>query len=317
MGNTVQKVECREIDESDPSLNYTSFSAFFHEKYENKLQDIWPMVESSLEEYGIACALNLAERSVTVSKTITTKGRNYFEKAKRLVELLTTTHVPPQMAIETLNGDQRHILIKIGNQEGGLCSKYGIQKEKFVKQRECLACSLEALAALTCCNLFLMKTHLLQRSYWAERKRCTEVWPFVQRFFRGHGISCTVDTAKRCLTFSTTRRTIDLDIIHKAGDFLQLLARTGIPATKAVEILNGRLQHEVIKTGFQDGGLRTKFEIEKDAVAVGTSAAGLRLFRSVVESCFVNNEDPVTVARRLKLDRKTYQLMNKLEGLCL
>lgn len=179
-----------------------------------------------------------------------------------------------------------------------------------------------------------------------REKEVHEAWPFVQRFLGGHGISCTVDTAKRCLTFSTTRRTVDLDIIHKAGDFLQLLARTGIPATKAVEILNGSLQHEVIKTGFQDGGLRTKFEIEKEyaknrdrlkrnskalarllkcdiyingcsAVAVGNSAAGLSLFRSVVESCFVNNEDPVTVARRLKLDRKTYQLMNRLEGLCL
>jgi hypothetical protein len=32
---------------------------------------------------------------------------------------------------------------------------------------------------------------------------------------------------------------------------------------QAVEILNGRLQHEVIKTGFQYGGLCTKFEIEK------------------------------------------------------
>lgn len=124
------------------------------------------------------------------------------------------------------------------------------------------------------------------------------------------------------------------------------MARTGIPATKAVEVLNGRLQHEVIKTGFQEGGLRTKFDMEKEyaknrdrlkrnsqalarllkcdiyingcsAVAVGTSAAGLRIFTSVVESCFVKNEDPVTVARRLKLDRKTYRLMNKLEGLCL
>lgn len=134
--------------------------------------------------------------------------------------------------------------------------------------------------------------------------------------------------------------------MHKAGDFLELLAGTCIPATKAVEILNGRSQHEVIKTGFQYGGLCTKFEIEKECpknrerlkrnsealagllkcdiyinessvVAVGTSDSGLRLFRSIVECCFIKNEDPLIVARRLKLDRKVYRLMKKIQALCL
>ncbi|KAK9926641.1 hypothetical protein M0R45_023857 [Rubus argutus] len=95
---------------SSSSWNETSFSALFHEKQDTKLQDIWPMVESSLEDYGIACALNLAERSVRVSTTRRTKGRNYFAKARRLVQLLTTTHVPPHI-YETLNGDRGHALI--------------------------------------------------------------------------------------------------------------------------------------------------------------------------------------------------------------
>ncbi|XP_062028964.1 uncharacterized protein LOC133744965 [Rosa rugosa] len=117
------------------------------------------------------------------------------------------------------------------------------------------------------------------------------------------------------------------DIVDQAGAFLELLSTTSIPATKAAEILNGRPQYEVIKTAFQDGGLCAKYEIEKDCaknreqlnrnsravarllkcdiyinecrvVAVGNSASGLRLFRSVVECCFMKNEDPVAVARR-------------------
>ncbi|KAK9941664.1 hypothetical protein M0R45_007363 [Rubus argutus] len=106
-----------------------------------------------------------------------------------------------------------------------------------------------------------------------------------------------------------------------------------------IEILNGRLQHEIIKTRFQDGGLGSKFEMEwpnnmnwmpalsrlskcdvyineSSVVAAGTSAVGLRRFRSIVECCFVKNEDPETIVRRLKLNRKTYRLMKKLEALC-
>ncbi|XP_004300211.1 PREDICTED: uncharacterized protein LOC101299006 [Fragaria vesca subsp. vesca] len=148
--------------EIDPCSKETTFSASFPQKYENKLQDAWSVVESSLEFYGIACALNLAERSVTISTTTSTKGRNYFIKATRLVELLTTTHVPPHMAIETLHGNQKHILIKIGNQEGGLCSKFGIKKERFIKQWKTLACSRRQLQHGRSAIFFLMKTILLQ-----------------------------------------------------------------------------------------------------------------------------------------------------------
>ncbi|KAK9941673.1 hypothetical protein M0R45_007371 [Rubus argutus] len=418
-----------EIDKSGPSSSFsneTSFSGFFHEKQENKLKDIWPMIESCLEEIGIACALNLAERSMRVSTTTRTKGRNYFVKATRIVELLTTTHVPPHLAVEILRGGRRHILIKIGNQEGGLCSKYGINKEQFVKQRESLACSLEALAALTCCNLFLNENTLAAvgeaiplslvreivtdcivkdvnpadsvrkaKKYLSEKhaehhgmdnleqpnvdyvgmdksgpsldvsgmpeitsfstsfligreKEVQEAWPSVQSFIEEYGISCTLRMggAERSLTISTTRRTKDPDIMDKAGEFLEMLATTSIPASKAIEILNGRLQHDIIKTGFQDGGLGSKFEMEwgrfennkerfkrylkalsrlskcdvyineSSVVAVGTSAVGLRRFRSIVECCFVKNEDPETIVRRLKLNRKTHRLMKKLEALC-
>ncbi|KAK9926640.1 hypothetical protein M0R45_023856 [Rubus argutus] len=277
---------------------------------------------------------------------------------------------------------------------------YCCLQEKFVKQWECLACSLEALAALTSCNLFLNESvtscdfcclyytrfpHLQHPNVdYVVMEKCgplldlygmlevtsysspvllglenevQEAWPFVQWFFGGYGISCTLHTAERGLTFSTTRRTMDLDIVHKAGDFLELLAGTCIPATKTrisgSRILNGRLQHEVIKTGFQYGGLCTKFEIEKavvqefkfsfvkilfdirmvhrhlqaclkcdvyiheSSVAVGTSDSGLRLFRSVVECCFIKNEDPLIVARRLKLDGRVYRLMKKIQALCL
>ncbi|XP_024175207.1 uncharacterized protein LOC112180871 isoform X1 [Rosa chinensis] len=410
-----------QIDQSAPSCNETSFSALFHEKREKKLQDAWPMLESSFEEFGVSCALNLAERSVIVSTTGRTKGRNSFDKATRIVELLATTHVPPYLAIEILNGDRKHILIKTGNQQGGLCSIYGIKKDQFVKQRECLACSLEALGALTFCYLFLnedtvaavgdplalmairklvvgcivnnadpattiseVKTVLRRRQgvenlqhpnvdylrmensgpsldlygmlevtsfsmtcYIGREKVVQEALPFLQSFLEEYGISCTLNMAERSMTLSTTRRTKDPDVMDKAVILVELLARTSIPASKAIEILHSRLQHEVIKTGFQEGGLCSKYGIKKErfvknkdrfkcylqtlarlskceiyinessVVAVGTSGAGLRQFRSIVECCFIKDEDPACIVRRLKLNGETYRLMKKLEALCL
>ncbi|XP_050374055.1 uncharacterized protein LOC126791622 isoform X2 [Argentina anserina] len=321
-------------------MEIDSFSSSFHEKYANKLQDTWAAVESALEDYGIACDLNLAERCVTVSKTARCKGRNYFIKAMRLVEVLTTTHVPPHMAIETLNGDRIMILIKIGNQEGGLCSEYRISKETFIKRWEYLACSLEAIAARTNCNLFLNENnlaatgtfpvmvrtavvdfiingkhpetsikellgepfHIRAKKYGGielqqpnidaigmekcgpfldlfgmpevtsyssaiivgREKEVEEAWPFVHWFLEGYGISSTLNTVDRCLTISTTKRTMHPDLVDQAAPILELLARTSIPATKAAEILNGRLQYEIIRTGFHDRGLCAKFEIEKE-----------------------------------------------------
>ncbi|KAK9941665.1 hypothetical protein M0R45_007364 [Rubus argutus] len=163
--------------------------------------------------------------------------------------------------IEILKGDRRHILIKIGNQEGGLCSNYGINK---------------ALAALTSCILFLNVSVVLpadsirkSKKYLSEKhaerhgmdnleqpnvdylgtdksgpsldvsgmpeitsfstrfligreKEVQEAWPSVHSFIEEHGISCT--------RTENSTRTTDPDIMDKAGVFLEMLARTSIPA---------------------------------------------------------------------------------------
>ncbi len=46
-----------------------------------------------------------------------------------------------------------------------------------------------------------------------------------------------------------------------------ILFKDIIYSFQAAEILNGRLQYEVIKTGFQDGGLCAKFDIEVGSFA--------------------------------------------------
>ncbi|PRQ46536.1 hypothetical protein RchiOBHm_Chr2g0090081 [Rosa chinensis] len=396
-----QNIESMEMDKSGPSSSNdeTSFSAFFSEKRQLKLQDVWPELESSLDAYGISCAINLPQRSVTISRTPTTKGRNYYDKAKSVVELLAITQVPPHLALEVLNGNWRfHTLIKTGNQEGGFCSKFGISPDQFAKRRDWLAGSLEAISALTLCHLYVnentaaavgsaasvlefrrivencivsdvnpaesnnkikkflsYKNHVLQKrgvdytavleksgmsevtsfgAYVAKglsrNKEVDQAWPFVESFLEQYGISCTLHRVLRSMTFSTTRVTKDPDVMDSVGALLEVLGSTSVPGSKVIQILDSRLQYEFIKTGFEKGGLCSKFDgIEKElaknkqrlkrnaknlgdllvcdvyidrssVVVVGSCAAGLKEMRSIVERCLVKNEDPATAVRRLR-----------------
>ncbi|XP_062028920.1 uncharacterized protein LOC133744910 [Rosa rugosa] len=120
-----------------------------------RLQETWPLVESFLKEYGNSCSLNVAERHLTFSTTRRTTEPYIIDKAWCLLELLSTTHVPVPMAIDIIDGSVEHDYIKIGFQEGGLCSIHGIKEEEYCKRWNCLRWSLQALSELKGCDLFL------------------------------------------------------------------------------------------------------------------------------------------------------------------
>ncbi|XP_048439436.1 uncharacterized protein LOC103930230 [Pyrus x bretschneideri] len=98
------------------------------------VQDAWPMVKSSLDEHGILSDLKMADRSMTTSKTVKTKDPELFLRARILLELLGGASIPASLAIEIMNGRRQHIFMRIGHQEGGLCSRFGIKEDEH-KQR--------------------------------------------------------------------------------------------------------------------------------------------------------------------------------------
>ncbi|KAL6551657.1 hypothetical protein OROGR_007811 [Orobanche gracilis] len=116
----------------------------FPEAKAKRMEDALSMVESSLEKYGICCRLNLTNHTMSISTTEAIKEYpDAFKKARHLLQLLTTTNVPPSLAIDlALNGKQ-HEFIEIGFQEGGLCSLYGITEEQYSRRWKWFACNFK------------------------------------------------------------------------------------------------------------------------------------------------------------------------------
>ncbi|PRQ40396.1 putative K domain, type 1 protein [Rosa chinensis] len=144
------------IEKFDPSwneggmLDVTTFSTLFPRYREKYLQDAWPSVKSALKEYGIACALNLVEGSMTVSTTRKTRDPYIIVKARDLIKLLSRS-VPAPQAIKVLNDEMQCDIIKI--------SSLVRSKEKFIKRRQRLigpnSSSLKALEILTGCYILI------------------------------------------------------------------------------------------------------------------------------------------------------------------
>ncbi|KAK9906230.1 hypothetical protein M0R45_002703 [Rubus argutus] len=112
------------------------------------------MLESFLiSDYGLSCTL--AKDSMAFSTTRITNETDIIDKAWQLLELLSTTYVPASLALEIMDGSRQTCLIKIGNQEGGICSEYGIKEEEYRKRWECLRYSIQALAETADCTEFL------------------------------------------------------------------------------------------------------------------------------------------------------------------
>ncbi|XP_062009400.1 uncharacterized protein LOC133725985 [Rosa rugosa] len=127
----------------------------FLERRATRMEGALSMVESSFEKYGISCTLNLIKRTVTISTTGATKEYpDAFEKARHLLQLLTTTNVPPSRAVELAMNGMKHEFIEIRFQEGGLCSLYGIKKEQYVKRHKWLIRSAKRIREFTGCDIY-------------------------------------------------------------------------------------------------------------------------------------------------------------------
>ncbi|KAM1056857.1 hypothetical protein ACFX13_030969 [Malus domestica] len=156
------KIECKESNDTvekslAESSMWASFTVYYGEDRAKMVQDAWPMVKSFLQENGISCELSARNRSMKVSTTTEIKDRDRIVRARRLLELLGKTNVPPSLAIEIMNGRKQHILMKIGQQEGGLCSRFGIEKVEYEDRLRRFRASIEEIIGLTGTNLYHYK----------------------------------------------------------------------------------------------------------------------------------------------------------------
>ncbi|XP_024173742.1 uncharacterized protein LOC112179536 isoform X1 [Rosa chinensis] len=136
-------------------LELNTFFVYFPENRATKLKAAWPEVELTLDAYSLSCDLNLAKCCMQVSTTPSLEDPCMIEKARHLLELLSTTLVPPYMALEIFQEVRQQETINIGFQQGGICSKFGIKKDDYLKRWKCLFCSLKALSKATHCHIFL------------------------------------------------------------------------------------------------------------------------------------------------------------------
>ncbi|XP_050368039.1 uncharacterized protein LOC126786303 isoform X2 [Argentina anserina] len=130
------------IENFDPSLGedgithpVTSFTRKFPDREDMilRMPKIWPTVESSLENYGISCSLDMVEHTMTVSTTTKTMDPDVIVKARELTELLSL-QIPLSEAIRILDANMRCDFIEIGPLRQGLCAKYGISEEQFTER---------------------------------------------------------------------------------------------------------------------------------------------------------------------------------------
>ncbi|XP_004491162.1 KRR1 small subunit processome component-like [Cicer arietinum] len=144
------------VEKFDPSWNeggmleVSSFSTLFPQYREKYLQEAWPLVKSSLKDFGISAELNLVEGSMTVSTTRKTKDPYIIVKARDLIRLLSRS-VPAPQAIKILDDEMQCDIIKIS----GMVRN----KERFVKRRQHLvgpnSSTLKALEILSGCYILV------------------------------------------------------------------------------------------------------------------------------------------------------------------
>ncbi|PRQ19992.1 hypothetical protein RchiOBHm_Chr7g0223281 [Rosa chinensis] len=298
-----------------------SLYTLLHEK-RAKLLEASSMLESSLSNYGISCTLE--KDSMAFTTTRCTNEPDIIDKAFQLLELLSTTHVPVSLAIEILDGSMQTCVIKIGNQEGGICSDFGISEEEYLIRWECLRHSLQAVAETAECNVFLnyytvaavgktslelfkqsvvncflhnlcpgtvctdynsasrgleniedphvkhmemeksgSSLHMLEVSSFCtffSQLQATQLydnWSIVESCLQKHDISCKLVAAEFYMTVSVTTKAGESNISDKILDVLKLLS-VGIPPSKAIQVLEGSMYYDFIRTGSQYGGFCLK-----------------------------------------------------------
>ncbi|CAL9003675.1 unnamed protein product [Prunus brigantina] len=99
------------------------------------LQEAWSVLKSSLEEYGISCALDVDHYFITFT---TTKAKDSYAilDSRYLIRLLSAG-VPPLRAVKVLNGMPCY-LVYTGYIFDGLCEKFDIKPDKYVSRKKLL-----------------------------------------------------------------------------------------------------------------------------------------------------------------------------------
>ncbi|XP_040367611.1 uncharacterized protein LOC112175959 isoform X5 [Rosa chinensis] len=131
-------------------------------------------------------------------------------------------------AIELALFGRKHDLIKLGTLKGGICKKYGINKEKIDILRRRLERSLKELFCVKCS---LKVCEVFSNVRLCSSTRMEGALSMVESSLEKYGISCTLNLIKRTVTISTTGATKEYpDALEKARHLLQLLTTTNVPA---------------------------------------------------------------------------------------
>lgn len=131
-------------------LEESSFATLFPKYRENYLRQVWPVVTKALDQYKVACELNLIEGSMTVRTTSQTTDPYIILKARDLLKLLARS-IPVVQALKILKDEFVCDIVKIG----GIVRN----KERFVKRRQRLlgqeGSTLKALELVTGCFILV------------------------------------------------------------------------------------------------------------------------------------------------------------------
>lgn len=131
-------------------LEESSFATLFPKYRENYLRQVWPVVTKALDQYKIACELDLIEGSMTVRTTSQTTDPFVILKARDLLKLLARS-IPVVQALKILKDEWVCDIVKIG----GIVRN----KERFIKRRQRLlgqeGSTLKALELVTGCFILV------------------------------------------------------------------------------------------------------------------------------------------------------------------
>jgi ribosomal RNA assembly protein len=131
-------------------LEESSFATLFPKYRENYLRQVWPVVTKALDQFKIACELNLVEGSMTVRTTSQTTDPYVILKARDLLKLIARS-IPVVQALKILKDEWVCDIVKIGGSVRN--------KERFIKRRQRLlgqeGSTLKALELVTGCFILV------------------------------------------------------------------------------------------------------------------------------------------------------------------
>ncbi|KAK9928857.1 hypothetical protein M0R45_025976 [Rubus argutus] len=294
-----------------------------------ELEESWPMVEASLEKYGISCTLSLAESSITFSTTTRTRCPDIVDKARELLQLLALTCVPPSEAIQVLSGSLQYDIIWTGSHNGGLYSKLSFRdRGRYLFRMKSIQLNLQELSRLSACSIYLngISVTVMGTSPEAFKVIRHIVEGCVEK---GHSPGTTVRLINLCIERKGQMDNLEMDAygfetvgtITMCNDVRQLKPSDG----------NTQVDHEKSELFANDPAPEVEYtrrfifgpSLNKDGMldlaclsgcwicrnratvtALGTSPEGFKLVRFVVRRCIVNNANPTTLLRKIKRRRE-------------